>query len=578
MKHSGVLAILCLFFFPSHVQPQQPTDWADSILQQIEENAVFQAGRNQALIHRLSDSASLHPRNTRLQTYVLYAKIANSYPQGKSDTLLNREIRKAIAILPDKAVFEKALLHLSLAMNHAASSWYTQAFHESLAALELFHRNQNPHFESKTRLLLGNICIYIHAYTMAGQYLSQSLQQVAPKSFDYYQTVITLSKNEFYANRIDTAIKLLLPVVQELESKRDSGLLTISYLNLSAFYFKNADIDSSGTYLQKALKLSGKLDNNRIKFILYQNLGAFYIFQGETRKAFHPVFQAKGIATQDNNIEQLSYALYNLGLLYQQTGQTDSALTYMLRYIDLSNEIARHSGAIDAYQSYVSVLLENSENKLTIAQQDIQLKNRRLSLLALFTTLIIITAALVFTLFWHKKRQQSLLKDMEKKELEHRLEHEQHLKQLQTKRHKENLEAKAREIAAYSLLVSSKNQILQQIADIAKRLPASRPEASEIQNIIKNNINTDKDWEDFMIHFQKIHPGFFRRLKAKRTAGDLTENELRLCAYFRIGMSTKQIAQVLNVSPESVRMHRYRLKKKLMLAEEDSLDDFIRNV
>ena len=250
----------------------------------------------------------------------------------------------------------------------------------------------------------------------------------------------------------------------------------------------------------------------------------------------------------------------------------------MLRYIDLSNEIARHSGAIDAYQSYVSVLLENSENKLTIAQQDIQLKNRRLGFLALFTSLVIITAALVFTLFWHKKRQQSLLKDMEKKELENRLEHEQHLKQLQTKRHKENLEAKAREIAAYSLLVSSKNQILQQIADIAKRLPASRPEASEIQNIIKNNINTDKDWEDFMIHFQKIHPGFFRRLKAKRTAGDLTENELRLCAYFRIGMSTKQIAQVLNVSPESVRMHRYRLKKKLMLAEEDSLDDFIRNV
>ena len=149
---------------------------------------------------------------------------------------------------------------------------------------------------------------------------------------------------------------------------------------------------------------------------------------------------------------------------------------------------------------------------------------------------------------------------------------------MQTKRHKENLEAKAREIAAYSLLVSSKNQILQQIADIAKRIPGSLPESSEIQGIIKNNINTDKDWEDFMIHFQKIHPGFFRRLKAKRTAGELTENELRLCAYFRIGMSTKQIAQVLNVSPESVRMHRYRLKKKLMLAEEDSLDDFIRNV
>ena len=55
-------------------------------------------------------------------------------------------------------------------------------------------------------------------------------------------------------------------------------------------------------------------------------------------------------------------------------------------------------------------------------------------------------------------------------------------------------------------------------------------------------------------------------------------NELRLCAYFRIGMSIKQIAQILNVSPESIRIHRYRLKKKLMLGEEENIDDFIRNV
>ena len=192
--------------------------------------------------------------------------------------------------------------------------------------------------------------------------------------------------------------------------------------------------------------------------------------------------------------------------------------------------------------------------------------------------MIIITAALVFTLFWHKKRQQSLRKDLEKKELETKLENEKHLQQLQARQHQEILEAKAREIASYSLLVSNKNQILQQIADIAKRIPGSLPEASEIQNIVKSNINTDKDWEDFMLHFKKIHPCFFQRLKEFPCSNELTENELRLCAYFRIGMSNKQIAQILNVSPESVRMHRYRLKKKFALKEESNLDDFIRNL
>lgn len=162
--------------------------------------------------------------------------------------------------------------------------------------------------------------------------------------------------------------------------------------------------------------------------------------------------------------------------------------------------------------------------------------------------------------------------------METKLENEKHLQQLQARQHQEILEAKAREIASYSLLVSNKNQILQQIADIAKRIPGSLPEASEIQNIVKSNINTDKDWEDFMLHFKKIHPCFFQRLKEFPCSNELTENELRLCAYFRIGMSNKQIAQILNVSPESVRMHRYRLKKKFALKEESNLDDFIRNL
>ena len=580
-KHSVISLIsFCLFFFFG-ICPRSnahPETWADSLVQSIEKNALSQAEQNQALICRLEDSARLHPQDTRLETYVLYARVANLYPQGKPDTLLNRELQQKRASLPEKAVFEKALLNLALAMEHTSGSLYTNAFQEGLKALELFRQNGNSHFEAKTLLLLGNICINIKSYSMASIYLNQCVALTESRNFEHYQALLALSKNQFYVKGADSALQSLLSLIPNLEQYQNTGLLTIGYMNLTTFYFTKMSLDSALFYGKKALALSAKLDNNRIKSILYQNIAGYFFVKGDTDQAFRFVSLAEDIAIQDHNIEQLSYALYNLGLIYQQTGQTDSALFYMMRYIDISNEIARHSGAIDAYQAYVSVLLENSENRLTIAQQDIQLKNRRLGFLALFTTLIIITAALVFTLFWHKKRQQSLRNDLEKKELETKLANEKHLKQLQARQHQEILEAKAREIASYSLLVSNKNQILQQIADIAKRIPGSLPEASEIQNIIRNNINTDKDWEDFMLHFQKIHPCFFQRLKELPCTNELTENELRLCAYFRIGMSNKQIAQILNVSPESVRMHRYRLKKKFALKEEENLDDFIRNL
>jgi DNA-binding HTH domain-containing proteins len=79
-----------------------------------------------------------------------------------------------------------------------------------------------------------------------------------------------------------------------------------------------------------------------------------------------------------------------------------------------------------------------------------------------------------------------------------------------------------------------------------------------------------------MHHFNKVHPSFFDKLK--EMCNNLTENNLRMCAYFRIGMSAKQVAQILNVSTETIKNGRYRLKRKLGLEEEQDLDDFIRNI
>jgi DNA-binding NarL/FixJ family response regulator len=78
------------------------------------------------------------------------------------------------------------------------------------------------------------------------------------------------------------------------------------------------------------------------------------------------------------------------------------------------------------------------------------------------------------------------------------------------------------------------------------------------------------------MHFDKVHQHFFEKLK--QSCSDLTEENLKMCAYFKIGMTTKQIAHLLHVDPHSVIVSRYRLKKKLQLPDGESLDDFIRNL
>lgn len=83
----------------------------------------------------------------------------------------------------------------------------------------------------------------------------------------------------------------------------------------------------------------------------------------------------------------------------------------------------------------------------------------------------------------------------------------------------------------------------------------------------------DKDWEHFAQHFDKVHSDFVVVLKEKHP--NLSANDLKLCAYLRMNLSTKEIAQLMNISVRGVEISRYRLRKKLDLATEVSLFNYL---
>lgn len=577
-----IFIIICFLTGSTSRQTKAQTfQQTDSLCRNVEKISLSQAKQAYKILDSLQSDFPTKPDNLLLQSRVLLARAFADFAQGKSDTLLSAYAKRLLAS-PQNSTSSTALLHLALACNHTGEAQYGPAFRSGLTALE--YLQTLPEYESKTYFIakaysvLGNICTLIKAYGLAEKYYNQEIKLHEKQSFEYYQCRLNLSKAHFYIQPMPATLRELEQLLPQLRQDGDAGLLSIAYLNIAACHIMQDQFDTAGTYYKMALDLTDKVDNNKLRFTLYQGLGSYYFYIQDIRQSFAYFNLSKQIAIKDQNLEQLSYVTYNIGLLYREMGKTDSALAYMMKHIDINNHLNQNSNAIETYQAYASALLEASENKLTIAQQKIELKNRSLILFIVSATGILLLGILLFAFFWHQKRQQALIKDLEKRELENQLENEKRLKQLQAKRHQEKIDAKAREIASYALLVSNKNQVLQQIEDLAKKLPENLKETREINRLIKNNLNTEQAWEDFMLHFNKIHPRFFQRLKSTPHAKNLTENELRLCAYFRIGMSIKQIAQILNVSPESIRIHRYRLKKKLMLGEEENIDDFIRNV
>ncbi len=102
---------------------------------------------------------------------------------------------------------------------------------------------------------------------------------------------------------------------------------------------------------------------------------------------------------------------------------------------------------------------------------------------------------------------------------------------------------------------------------------------SEIKKLIKavsEDDNMDKEWESFSKHFDKVHSDFSVELKEKHPT--VTPNELKLCAYLRMNLSTKEIAQLMNISVRGVEISRYRLRKKLAISSETNLFDYLINL
>ncbi len=105
--------------------------------------------------------------------------------------------------------------------------------------------------------------------------------------------------------------------------------------------------------------------------------------------------------------------------------------------------------------------------------------------------------------------------------------------------------------------------------------PKTVAELKKMIKTLSEDDNMDKEWENFAKHFDKVHSDFLAEQKEKYPS--ITPNELKLCAYLRMNLSTKEIAQLMNISVRGVEISRYRLRKKLQIPSEMSLFDYLIN-
>ncbi len=140
---------------------------------------------------------------------------------------------------------------------------------------------------------------------------------------------------------------------------------------------------------------------------------------------------------------------------------------------------------------------------------------------------------------------------------------------------------KNRQLINKTLQVLQKNELLPEVSKFLESINGElsgdiKKESKEWQKKLTQSLQMDTHWEEMKAHFEEVHPNLFATLYSK--CADLSSNDLRHCAYQKMGLNKKEIAQLLSIEPESVRKHQYRIKKRLQLEEDVSFADFITSI
>lgn len=188
---------------------------------------------------------------------------------------------------------------------------------------------------------------------------------------------------------------------------------------------------------------------------------------------------------------------------------------------------------------------------------------------------------------WYFRKLQ---KHQEKIQFRIQKERDEHLKQeaiineqklikFKNEKLQAELNSKSREVTNSAMNIVYKNELLQKIKaellnlkDVNGKL-FPEDQLKRLQKIIDEGMNDERDWNLFESSFNETHENFFKKLKIHHP--DLVPNDLKLCAYLRMNMSSKEMASLLNISVRGAEIRRYRLRKKLSLPHDKNLVEFL---
>jgi DNA-binding CsgD family transcriptional regulator len=337
-------------------------------------------------------------------------------------------------------------------------------------------------------------------------------------------------------------------------------------------FYESGQIDSARIYLTQAIAASRMYNYEPLSIKYSIELGRTYISTGDYAVAQNILTQTEKQARSLGFWNYLNDIIKMKVEIFSQLKDFENGLSAMSELdivTDTLNMIASRDKIALLESSYE---LDNAELKLAQMEEEkeYQAKIKKIVIGGSIplAALVIITIVLLWRWNLGKKKMLATQQNLHHLEISNL--------QLQEKNLKMNLELKNKELAAQALNLVTKENLLKDIRESVTQLNDGVQSPAAIHAILKQielSQNRDKDWNEFKLYFEQVHVDFFKELNSR--IGDLSPSEIKLSALLRLNLSIKQCADILGISPESVKMARHRLRKKLQLQTEDNLITFL---
>ena len=431
------------------------------------------------------------------------------------------------------------------------------------------------------------------------------------------ETLNQLGLVYFKIKQPDLALQAHQRALRLYEDIKDEKGVAFSFGCIGHIYEKRHLYDQALNYQNNALTYYQRNNDNHGAASILENIGSIHEDLGNYKLALDFFTRALELNQAAGDSLAMIVLINNVGDNYRKTQQYDQAIRWTMKALDLATRLKDKYQVCSAYKDLSKIYglkgdyknayknleigrnlyedlyaqdatsqlalfqalfeIERKDHDLAQLESDQKLSNTiKITLGSSLVLIVMLGSVVISRQRLSIKRNNDIIEQEQVKnklmltEVENTHLHEQRLQQ--------ELNAKSKALTSHTLHIISKNKMLediqQKLSDFLKEGPGDhRKSIKSLVKMIEQNFVQDKDWDDFRKIFEQVHQDFFHRLQ--RDSHELTPAELRLAALIRLNIPSKDIAVVLGISPDSLRIARYRLRKKLGINQGDSLSHFI---